>query len=150
MPTPNEPVTQEVMADLLDVDPRTVRELVERGLVFRVGRGRYDMRLSVRAYVGHMRAMAAGRGSNSAGLTAERAREARERADHMALKNATMRGELVEADAVEDEWRAGLTDIRARLLAVPGRFFAQMPGLTPADRALLEREVREALTEAAE
>jgi phage terminase Nu1 subunit (DNA packaging protein) len=138
--------TAPVLADLLAVSERTVRDLAGRGLVIRTGTGHYAVRASVRAYVTHLRAEAAARGSDA--LAAERAREARERADGLALRNAAARGELVPVAEVERTWTGILRDVRARMLAVPGRVATQVAGLTAADVAVLELEVREALAEA--
>lgn len=144
-------VTAVELAAYLDVIPRTVWRLADEGLVVRAGRGRYDLAASVRTYVTHIRAMAAGRaGDEQAGLTAERARLAREQADAVALRNAIARGEMVPAADVEREWSSILRNVRSRMLAVPSRVAARVPTLTKADVALVEHEVAAALTELAD
>ena len=59
-----------------------------------------------------------GRGGEAAisTATAERARLAREQADHVALKNARTRGELIPAD-VEAEWSGVLRTVRGAAAA---------------------------------
>lgn len=41
------------LAALLDVGPRHLRKLAEKGIAVRAGEGRYDLAKSVRQYVGH-------------------------------------------------------------------------------------------------
>lgn len=80
------------LGEVLGLNERTVRELVDRGIVNRTGRGRYDLFGSVLAYVEHLRTVAAGRGGEAASydLTRERARLAKEQADERELKNAAL------------------------------------------------------------
>jgi len=54
---------------------------------------------------------------------------------------------LVDADAVEARWRTALTDIRNRLLTVPGRCGTRISHLSRAEIATIDREVRDALQE---
>jgi phage terminase Nu1 subunit (DNA packaging protein) len=66
-----------------------------------------------------------------------------EQANLAEIKVAKLRGELVEAAAVEAEWANVLRTIRAGVLSAPSRVAAQLPHLTKHDVA----EVHEALTE---
>lgn len=143
-------VTADVLAGLLGIAPRTVRELAGRGLVVKAGRGRYDAATSVAAYCAHLREQAAGRaGDAQAGLTVERARREKEAADNLALRNAALRRDLVSATEVTAEWSGILRQLRARILAVPSRVNQRLPFLKPGDVAEIDAEVREALTEVA-
>jgi phage terminase Nu1 subunit (DNA packaging protein) len=76
----------------------------------------------------------------------ERARWAREQADFVALKNRRLRGELLDASAVQASWSAILTKLRSRLFAIPSR----MTTLERADLESLDAEIRTALGELAE
>jgi phage terminase Nu1 subunit (DNA packaging protein) len=58
-----------------------------------------------------------------------------------------MRGELVEAKAVEAEWADVLRTVRAGMLAVPSRVAARLPHLSKHDVAEIDAEIRAALTE---
>lgn len=147
-----ETVSETVMAELIGVTARTVRDLAQRGLVVREGRGLFRLVDSVRGYCGHLREAAAARGQGfSAGdLTAERTREARERADKLAIANARSRGELVAADAVAREWADMLGIVRSRVMATPSRVAARLGHLSPLDIAAIDRELRDALAELGE
>jgi phage terminase Nu1 subunit (DNA packaging protein) len=142
--------TAEQLAELLDVSPETVRDLTRRGICVRRGRGEYDVAASVGGYCRHLRSTAAGRGGAGAvtGLARERARLAREQADAHALKNALLRGELVDLAEAEREWSAVLRGVRSAMLAVPSRVRQRLGHLTAADVEAIDGEVRAALTEA--
>lgn len=147
MTTPDDMVTAPELASWLGVSARSVTDLTTRGIVVRAGRGRYRLAESVRAYCGHLREQAAGRAAG-AGLTAEREREARERADSLALRNAVARRDLVPAGEVSAALGGIVRDIRSRMLAVPSRVAQQSPTLARPDVALIEAEIRAGLTEA--
>lgn len=80
----------------------------------------------------------------------QRDRLAREQADHAAMKNAKMRGELVAAVEVEQRWSDILRRIRSKLLAVPSRVRQSHPHLTAHDVAAIDAELRHALEELAD
>jgi phage terminase Nu1 subunit (DNA packaging protein) len=58
-----------------------------------------------------------------------------------------MRGELVEAVAVQTEWSVILRTVRAGMLALPSRVAARLPHLSKHDVAEIDAEVRAALSE---
>lgn len=144
-------VTAAALADLFGVTTRTITDLAKRGIIVRAGRG-YALTASVHGYCDHLRKLATGRGGDQAiaSATAERARLAREQADHIALKNAVARRKLVADADVETEWSGILRTVRAGMLAVPSRCQQRLPGLTAHDVSEIDREVRAALTELGE
>lgn len=77
----------------------------------------------------------------------QRGRLAAAQADLAEIKAAKMRGELVEASAVQAEWSGILRTVRAGMLAVPSRVAARLPHLSKYDVAEIDAEVRTALTE---
>jgi phage terminase Nu1 subunit (DNA packaging protein) len=136
------------LASVFACDERSVRSYAERKIAVRAGRGRYYLKASTRNLIQHLRDTASGRGGAAAveTLTAERARLAREQADAHALKNKITRGELVEASAVTERWSDICAQIRARLLAIPTIYCADVPGAGRAEIDILDRLIREALT----
>jgi phage terminase Nu1 subunit (DNA packaging protein) len=145
-------VTGKVLASMLGVTDRALRDFAERGLVVKTGRGTYELAASIRRYCEHMREVAAGRGGEEGvlDLTAERARLAKEQADAQALKNAVAREELLPAADVERQWREVLAGVRSRMLAVPSRTRQALPHLTASEVTIIDREVRDALMEVAD
>jgi terminase small subunit / prophage DNA-packing protein len=60
----------------------------------------------------------------------QRVRIAKEQADALALKNAALRGELLDTKEVEATWSSALREVRATMLAVPSRAGARPPHCT--------------------
>jgi len=131
------------LAKLFKVSGRTIRDLVAREIIAKTPAGTYDLAEVVPAYTEHLREKAAARGG--AGLTDERARIAKERADQLEMQNQRARGELIPADQVEARWVEIAGRVRAAMMAVPSRFRQAAPHLSAADVVALDREIRDAL-----
>ncbi len=125
-----------------------IRNFVDRGVIAKIGRGKYKLVESVRLYTEHLRGVASGRGGEDGvlDLTAERARHAKEQADNLALKNAALRRDLVPVADVEREWITIGRQIRSGVMAVPSRVRQSLPHLTAYDSDVIDREIRDALT----
>jgi phage terminase Nu1 subunit (DNA packaging protein) len=67
-----------------------------------------------------------------------------EQAEGQRIKNAKLRGELVERTAVAAEWSAICLDVRAALQSIPSKFGARH-GLSPSAVADLNAMMRDAL-----
>ena len=135
-------VTLDDLAILLGVVPRAVTEMARQDHVVRLSHGQYDLRKSIKAYCNHLRGRA-----SSESLTAERVRQTKEQADQLAFRNAKLKGELLSAVEVEQEWAGILRDVRAALLAIPTRIQQRVGTLTANDIAAIDREIRYTLTE---
>jgi len=139
-------VTVAELADLLGLSTRTVKQLAAEGVFPRTSRGQYDLKAGVRNYTARLRDGAALRGGDDA-TSAARRRESEARALKVELANRKALGELVEAQEVARRWTASLTDVRARMLAVPARVAAR---LGHEAHAVVDAEVRLALEGAAD
>lgn len=140
------------MADLLTCDERTIRDHAARGLLVRAGRGLFDVAASLKIYIPNLRSVASARGGSTAqeNLSEARARLAAEQADRVALQNQISRGELIEATAVELRWSDICSQVRSRLLSIPSQLPAELPKITRAELDLIDRMIRDALTELAD
>jgi phage terminase Nu1 subunit (DNA packaging protein) len=109
----------------------------------------YMLAASVQGYCAHLRKLATGRGGETAvvSATAQRGRLAMAQAEHVELKNAIARRDLVPALEIEREWSGLLRTVRAGLLAVPSRCAHRLLGQTAHDVSEIDREVRVVLTE---
>ena len=138
------------LCELFDISPAALTDLKKRGIAVHLAHDAYDMTATTRAYVQHLRGMAAGwgTGDQAANLTSERARLAKEQADAQAIKNAKLRGELVEASEVERTWADALRQLRARIMAVPSRLRAELQDIDPQAIDAMDRALRATLTEA--
>ena len=136
------------LCELLALSSGALADLKKRGIAVHLGHDAYDLEATVSAYVQHLRGIAAGWGSadQAVQLTTERARLAKEQADAQALKNAKLRGEQVDAAEVERAWADVLRQVRSRILSVPSRL-RQDVTMNAADAQLLDRELRDALSE---
>jgi phage terminase Nu1 subunit (DNA packaging protein) len=144
-------VSAKALGEWLDVSDRTIRELAERGIAVRTGRGRYDLKQSVINHTRHLREVSAGRGGENQilDLTAERARESKERADNLALKNEQLRGELLHVDDVVRNWQDILRRVSSSLLSVPERVAARRSVDADIVQAF-DREIRDTLNDLAD
>lgn len=146
--------TQAEIAAHLDLSDRSVRELLDKGVLPNARRGALNLDQCRVAYIRHLREMAAGRGTGPSAddLTAERARLAREQADHYALKNATMRLELLPRADITRAVSAAFQIVRDRLTALPARLAGPLARLSePAEvRARLSDAVNGVLVELSE
>ena len=137
------------LAGLFDCDERTIRALTDKGIVVKSGRGRYAVGQSVRNYVRHLRASAAGRGDTSETLTAARVRLAQAKATEAETRNKIASGEMVAAADVARTWSNSFSTIRRVIMGLPARIAADL-NLTRADAARIDDHVRDALNEAAD
>ena len=146
--------TQAEIGAHLDLTDRSVRELLSKGVLPPARRGEHDLDACRLAYVRHLRAVAAGRALGPAGddLTVERARLAREQADHFALNNAAKRRELLPRSEITQAVTSAFGIVRERLCGLPGRLAGPLARLTdPATvRVRLESEVVTVLNELSE
>lgn len=144
-------VSAKALGEWLDASDRTVRDLAEKGIAVRTKRGRYDLKQSVINHMRHLREVSAGRGGEKQilDLTAERARLAKEQADHQEMRNAQMRGDLLHVDDVVRNWQDIIRKATSAVLAVPDRI-AQRHTITPELREALDREIRDTLNDLAD
>lgn len=118
--------TQKEVAEHLDLTDRTVRDLKKRGVFNADGRGQLDLDACRVAYIRHLRERAAGRSSDEAeaeglDLVAEKARLAKEQADHYAMRNAEKRGELVPVADYTAAVVSVIEMVKAKLLRIPAK-----------------------------
>lgn len=136
-------VTAGELAEWLGLTPNRVSALAREGVIPRDAHKRFPLRASIRAYCDHARAGATGRRADTE-LAAEKLRLAREQADKIAFANARARGELLDAREVATAWRGVVVDLRAALLAVPGRVATRL-GMNREATAALDDEIRVAM-----
>jgi terminase small subunit / prophage DNA-packing protein len=140
-------VTAAQLSWLMGLSDRALRGYANRGVVVRAGRGKYRLGESVRRLYHHASEAAAGRAGT--GLADARSKLALLQAEGQALRNAALRGEAVlKVDAI-DTWRTILRGVRQMMLAWPGKAAFELPVLGRAERAVLDRIVRDDLDDAA-
>lgn len=146
---------QSEVAAHLDVSRQTVAKLCATGVLTKApGRSDYDLDECRFAYIRNLREQAAGRagaGGSKLNLADERARQAYEQANAIALKNAEQRKELLPRTVVLDAVQSANSRVRSKLLAMPSRIAPLVSGLksTSAVEAKLTEVIYEALSELA-
>ena len=140
-PPPADLVKGEAIGEWLGISVAKVHELARVG-VFprkRAGRGNiYDLRECILSYVEHV----------AGSPKTEAARLAKARRIKLEVETAQLQGELVPAADVEREWSAMLTEFRGLMLSIPSRVGERLPALSLADIEVVDRAIRDALTEA--
>lgn len=144
-------VTKTELARYLGVTAPALDQHIKAGRFTMIGKG-YALMQCIQAYCEHLRGAASGRGGaeHVASLTEERARLASAQAEMQEMKNAALRGETVQVSAVEAEWDGVLRLVRSRLLSVPSRVRARLGHIGQMEAAVIDREIRDALTELGE
>ncbi|WP_157532937.1 hypothetical protein [Hyphomonas polymorpha] len=129
-------VDRYTLAAVFGVAPSSISRFVANGILRRAEPGKFALAECVQAYV----TMKAGKVPQG-----DVARRQKADADLAELKAAQMAGKLLDAREVEREWSATCRDLRAAILALPGRLSARLPHLGHADLAAVDSELREAL-----
>ncbi len=144
-------VSAEEMMRLLDCSQPVLSGYVKKGLVIRAGRGRYDDKKSIPKIIKHYREQAAGRLGRNDGIDIVKEgallkAASRRLAD---IRAARLAGDLISVSAVEEAW-GDLADLTKQVvLSFPSRARALVQKLNGKDQKVLERMVRDALTEVA-
>lgn len=132
------------LAGLLGISTRRLGQLHSEGVAVKVDRGLYDAAATIQNMLAHASGKAAGN-MVELDLDRERARLAKEQADGQEIKNQISRGQLLDAADVERTWSVACRRLRSEMLAVIGRV-RSATSLEAADAAILDREIRDALT----
>jgi len=136
-------VTAAELGEWLGLTANRVHALARDGVLPRGDDKTYPLQASVRAYADHCRQLAKGKATDK-DLAEEKIRLAREQADKIALQNARARGDLIDSREVATAWRGVVVDLRAALLAVPGRVATRL-GMDREEAAALDAEIRDAM-----
>jgi terminase small subunit / prophage DNA-packing protein len=144
--------TIEEVAAHLDLSTSRVDIFQKRGILPRADPGQLDLDACRVAYIRSIRARASGHGVYSKDgkildLAAERARLAKEQADHHHMKNEQLRGSLLPRDEVTAAVQAAFSNVKARLLAIPTKAapLVLRAKTLPAIKAQLTELIHEAL-----
>jgi len=139
-----------IIAKLLDLTPRRIRQLVDEGVIQRAEKGRYELVSSVRGYIRYLRDRAIGTDALAdESARASRARLIKAQAEAQEMENARVRGELLPQELVSRSWAEMASSFRARSLSIPKKAAPQVFGVNslPAIEATLEQMIVEALDE---
>ena len=141
----------EVLAKLLDITERRVRQLSAEGVIPRVARGRYEMIGSVRGYIRYLRDLNIQGDVGPADYGTQRARLVKARADLAEMEASQIRGDLLFAPDVTAAWTEIVALMRARLLVLPDKIAPVVHETTSIAQAkdVIKKAVYEVLSEIA-
>lgn len=108
-------VSGEELADLLGVDRRSITRLAERGTISRVGRGKFPIRLAIRAI------LAAAKADGRDAEAEERTRLNKARADAQELELAERRRDLIQMSSAVALLDFVVGRVRLALRQIPAR-----------------------------
>jgi phage terminase Nu1 subunit (DNA packaging protein) len=128
------------------MSPQTARDYSRTGVFVQSGKGRYPVIRCVGAYIKIIRERAAGR---EGARDPSRSALAKAQAQVAMAKAGVLSGRLVDVKEMEAETVAEWRKLRGLILAIPTRVADQAVGMKRSDLALIEREVRDTLTEMA-
>lgn len=137
-----EAVSNAELAAFLDVTPSTIGDLAAKGRVVRIGRGKYDLKASTRAYVGHLREAAAGRAATNEELRAEKIRLTAAQADMAEMTKAERALTMVDVREFENRWSDEMSRLRQAFLSLSTKISAALPGLTRHEVVVVDETVR--------
>ena len=131
-------------AKLIDISERRFHELIDKHVIARASRCAYEPATFVPEYCRHLRKRASGRPSLDGDA---RKRLDAARADLAELDLAERKGELIPAQEVADEIMVMVSNMKARLVAIPSK---TAPLISPEAPARTEKIIREQIYEALE
>lgn len=145
-------VNTKVLANIFGLTERRVRQLVEEGVIDRIGHGRYDLQDTLKKYIAFLRIAASAEVDSSKvkeNLDYEKFLHERAKREKAELELAHIKGELHHSADVEKVMNDMLGAFRSKLLALPAKLapllIAQNTVATIQD--MLQNEIYEALNE---
>ena len=134
------------LADILGISDRRIQQLVTERVLEKIGRGRFVLGLSVKAYCNYQVDLI--RQKKSCGSKEdEEKRWVKERADSQAMKNDVMRGDLIPVSTVIQVMSQIIIPAKTRLCQIKGRVKTKYPDLPNSVIEYIGIQVIEALEE---
>ena len=140
-----------VIARLLNLSERRVRQLSAEGVIPKASRGRYELIGAVQGYTRYLRDLALKAEVGTTDYRSERARLVKARADLAEMEAAEKREDLIPAHEVTAAWTEIVVLIRSRLLTIPDKVapLVHETNTIPEARDVIRKAIYEALTDIA-
>ena len=148
-------VNAKVLAKVLGISDRQIRNLYQEGIAKKNAAGRYLLVESVREYIARLRVEVASKeprdnvfDNEIEDLNTERAKHEHIKRQIAELKLYTIQGKLYEADKIELVMTNMLTNFKQKLLGVPAKMAKKLVGKTRVEiNELLTDEMQDVLLE---
>jgi phage terminase Nu1 subunit (DNA packaging protein) len=140
------------LAELLGLSARRIQQLAEEGVIIKAGRGRYKAAESIQNYIRFLQEKERSANEGEADYFKERALHEKAKREMAEIELAVIKGEIHRSEDVKVVMNDMIAAFRSKVLALPTKLAPQLAGKTeiPIVKELLNREIREALTELAE
>lgn len=122
-------INTKVLASILDVSERRIRQLVEEGVIDKVKTGTYEFVPTIRKYILYLKIKndnASDEGSNENNYMLEKTLHEKAKRKKAELELSQMEGTLHDAKDIEREMTKMLTVFRARILAIPSKLASRV------------------------
>lgn len=145
----NNVVPIKTIARALELTERRVNQLVKDGVLPKTERGRYELIPVVQAYVKFLREKSVNSDVGADDYAAQRTRLTKAKADMAEMEKDQMASVLIPASDVGDAWEAMVSNMRARMLAIPSKAVATVFSAEDVNEAkkILQEVINEALAE---
>lgn len=148
-------VNAKVLAKVLGISDRQIRNLYQEGIACKNASGRYLLVESVRNYIARLRVEAAAKNKHDKifdteveDLNTERAKHEHVKKQISDLKLYVMQGKLYEADKVEQVMTDMLVNFKQKILGVPAKLSKKLIGKSQLEiNQILTDEMSEVLME---
>jgi len=145
-------VNTDTIAKIFGLTSRRVRQLVEEGIIERVGHGRFQLIETTNKYITYLRLASENEDSLEETLGYEKFLHERAKREKAELQLAHIKNQMHRSEDIEQVMNSMLSNFRARLLALPSKV---APSLVARENInmiehLIQDEIYEALTELSE
>lgn len=136
-----------LLAKIFNLTPRRIQQLANEGMP-KADRGQYDVSACTMWYIRYMQGQLLKRQDDGVRdetihWTRERTRLAREQAETSALRNAEMRGELVNVTILKQRLGHVFGNIRQNTISLGSKVAAELEGKSAGEiKAIIDREAR--------
>lgn len=118
---PNQQVNQRTLAEMLDLTPQRINQLVIENIIPKTEHGRYELVACVKAYIQFIRKRPSSNNVNADDYNAQRTRLTKAKADMAEMEKEQMANNLIPVTDVTDAWETMAMNMRTKLLAIPTR-----------------------------
>ena len=114
--------TKEIIAKLLNLDPRRIEQLAQKSIIPKAERGKFDLAPTVTEYVMYLQSKLRGGGENIDESEVKSLRQKAEMEERQArariaqMKADALSGKLISREEVEREWISRCTEVRSAFM----------------------------------
>jgi phage terminase Nu1 subunit (DNA packaging protein) len=121
-PSKGQLVDVETLARLFNLTERRVQQLAQEGVIPKAEKNQYLLLPAIQGYIRYLQGSQSNRSSDTANsLMTEEIAIKRAKREHLEIKNALLREDLINASDVAFTWESTCSFIKTRILSVPNK-----------------------------